>query len=415
MSNKWIQLEHLIYNAVMHLLTMGQWLFSSFHPKLKARLEGLRLQRNDQSTKSVTIVFHCASLGEFEQIVPIIQTFNANHPNAHVIVSFFSASGYNYAKVHYESLDIRYLPIDTNRSMRLFFSSINPSMVCLVKYEIWVNMIEVLYTSNVPVMLIGGRFYPRQRYFRWYGALFRRALSRLDVITVSDRRSAEWLQKIGIKAEVVGDSRADRVFQRMKNNRYMSEKNRMWSDDKPVLVLGSIWPEDWSVISPILSMIKRHFHLIIAPHEPNPSLLDMISKDVHSSVRYSETGIAQLADNKDLIVDTIGHLADLYAHGDVAYVGGAFGSGVHNIFEPAAYALPVVIGPPDHRYPELDGFMRSGGVVSIRNSEELKAVLLKLSDDENRSSASQLQYQYLASLTGSSDRICAVIDSQWRN
>ncbi|MBU1011864.1 MAG: 3-deoxy-D-manno-octulosonic acid transferase [Bacteroidetes bacterium] len=324
------------------------------------------------------IWIHCASLGEFEQGRPIIEGLKKAHPNYKILLSFFSPSGYEIRK-NYEYADIvTYLPLDTYSNAKKFISIINPKLVIFVKYEFWFNYLAELKKQRIPVIFISSIFRPDQYFFKSYSSWFRKALKNIDHFFVQNEESKELLQNIGInQVTTCGDTRFDRVYQ-LAQNPLKFEIINLFKGESKLIVAGSTWPQDEEQLIPIINKFPE-IKFIIAPHEVHPSRIEQIQKKIGSKAGLlSSAKINELDNYNVLIVDSIGVLAHVYQYATIAYIGGGFKTGLHNIQEPVTFGIPVVFGPKFQKFQEANDLIKLKGAFSIKNSNELLEIFSNL-------------------------------------
>ena len=355
--------------------------------------------------KRKRILFHCASLGEFEQVRPVIESFRAKFPDWFVVLSFFSPSGYDVRRNYAQADCICYLPIDTAANARKFASILQADIAIFVKYEFWFNAIRELKKSGTKLVLIAGRFRKTQVFFKSYGGWFGKQLRQFDCLHVQDEESVKLLNSIGITStEVSGDPRFDRVSQ----NAAQAEKLEVietWLAGRKCVVAGSSWEPDENVLLPW----DYEQALIIAPHEIDEAGLKRIeSKAGRKSIRYSKLLLNHDLKSDVLIIDNIGMLMRIYAYANWAWVGGAFGSGLHNILEPAAFGVPVFFGPEHAKFPEAEALIKARGGFSIRSKNELNEIIV---DQKRISSAGLSAANFVESGKGATSKIIQTLDS----
>ena len=356
-----------------------------------------------------TTWFHCASLGEFEQARPLIEQIKSNQTNSIIIVTFFSPSGYEIRK-NYENADaIFYLPIDTKRNARLFVGAIQPDNVVIVKYEFWRNMLHSIKREGANLILISAPFRKSMPFFKGYGGMWRRMLELFDQIYVQNHDSKQLLATINIHDNVfiAGDTRFDRVENVTKTAKRI-EVIEKFIDGKKLFIAGSTWSEDMEAIIPlIIDSVKnaKQWKFIIAPHEINQNKIDDIIKKLQGVrvIKYSECKSIDLQSADLLIVDCIGILTSIYQYGTIAYVGGAFKTGLHNILEPAAWGLPVIFGPIYDKFIEARELIELGGAKTILNSKELDEAVEYF--DINIDETAQIASDYVKSRCGATQII----------
>jgi len=359
---------------------------SLFNKKAKLWINGRkgifeRIEKKIQNDDSI-IWFHCASLGEFEQGRPVIEKLG-RYGGHKILLTFFSPSGYEVRR-NYSGADyVFYLPLDTTINARRFVNLINPSVVFFVKYEFWFNYIRELRGKNIPLFVISSNFRENQHFFKWYGAWFRKQLMGITHIFVQNKESLELLKRIGVEQVTVsGDTRFDRVADITKNVKYFP-LIRKFCHGSDVFIAGSSWQPDEEIITKLINSEKTNFKFIIAPHlvdKPHiASLVDRIKKG--HVVLYSEADEDNVMYSKVLVIDSIGILSHVYRYGKIAYIGGGFGSGIHNILEAATFGMPVIFGPKYHKFSEAIRLIKAKGAFSIRNEAEFMNIVMKLSNE----------------------------------
>lgn len=353
------------------LYTLGVYLYgtlirlgSLFSSKAKKWVNGRKNFWNNipNLDGKKVIWFHCASLGEYDQGKPIMEAWKDKYPTDFILITFFSPSGYENIKDKSVGDFTCYLPLDTKTNAKRFMQHFQPQVAFFIKYEIWVNHLKEAKTENCIIYSVSASFRENHRFFKWYGGTFRKALTLFDHIFVQNKRSQVLLSEIGINnVTVSGDTRYDRVAQRAEANT-VNPIIESWAKDNSVFVVGSSWPKDEEIIIPLLNSGKLTDKVIFAPHEVDTkhvkTIIDQIgiSYQCYTSIQNGET--LQTA-TQVLILDCIGVLADAYRFGEIAYVGGGFGTGLHNILEPAAFGLPVVFGTVHDKFPEAKEFIEA--------------------------------------------------------
>lgn len=369
-----------MYSLAIHLYSLVVELISPFHKKARRmrlgqwRTNGVLRNKIDRNAKYIW--FHASSLGEFEQGRPLIEKIKASYPDYKILLTFFSPSGYEVRK-NYSGADvICYLPFDTPFRVKKFLNLANPTVAVFIKYEFWANYLSELKRRGVPVYIISAIFRPDQLFFQWYGKSYRKMLHCFTHLFVQDERSRTLLEKVGItNVTVTGDTRFDRVIDVCKQAREIPVVERFIhnKDGKKVftLVAGSSWPQDEEILIPYFN---RHpeMKLIIAPHEIHREHLMYIESLLkRPSVRLSDVlQDASLLEGKDcLIVDNFGLLSSIYRYGTIAYIGGGFGTGIHNTLEAAVYGIPVLFGPKYHKFKEAKDLIKVGGGFSVSDKQ----------------------------------------------
>ncbi len=365
----------LLYGTLIRLATL-------FNGKAKKWVKGrqnweLNLDQFDR--KDVPLYwFHCASLGEFEQGRPIMEALKRKE-DCQLVVSFFSPSGFEIRK-NYELADlIFYLPLDTKCNAKKLIHYLRPTKVFIIKYEFWANLISTLRYNEIPVYLISGIFRKGQSFFKWYGGFFRNMLRDFKIIFVQDDSSQQLLGQLKIASVLTGDTRYDRVMENSRQAKNIDLVERFCNGEK-VWVIGSSWIEDDQILMPLINGKTFNDKVIIAPHEVKEHRIKQIENQLQkTSIRYSNFKGNTEADV--LIIDNIGMLMHLYQYASVAYVGGGFKTGLHNILEPASFGVPVMFGPKHDKFPEATLFMKNHIGFEISNMASLKKTYHKLTSN----------------------------------
>lgn len=351
----------LIYNISIFLYGALIHIASLFNGKAKKWVQGRKnwvnkLKKFERSDKPL-YWFHCASLGEFEQGRPIMEAIKSKE-DCQLIVSFFSPSGYEIKKDYNKADLVFYLPLDTPKHAKLLVDLLKPTKVFFIKYEFWANLILRLKNNHVPVFLASGIFRKEQLFFKWYGGFYKSILKNFSAIFVQDEASFSLLKSIDVKSIITGDTRYDRVVANSKLALKIELIDKFCGGEK-LFVVGSSWLEDDLVIMPLINSESFIGKVIIAPHEINESRIKEIEKQLKKPfIRYSEYSGSENAEV--LIIDNIGILMHVYQYAKMAYVGGGFKTGLHNILEPASFGVPTVFGPKHHKFPEANLFINNG-------------------------------------------------------
>jgi 3-deoxy-D-manno-octulosonic-acid transferase len=369
--------------------------------------------RKNIDRKAKYIWFHAASLGEFEQGRPMIETIRKRHPQYKILLTFFSPSGYEVRK-NYEGADvICYLPFDTPFKVRKFLNLANPAVAVFIKYEFWLNYLTELKRRNIKTYLISAVFRPGQLFFKWNGAWYRKALLCDERLFVQDEDSRKLLADYGINnVEVCGDTRFDRVLEIQHNARLLPEMEAFAGAGKLMLIAGSSWPEDEEIIIPYFNT-HPEVKLIIAPHEIHREHLLYIQSLLNRpSIRLSESSEESLRTNDCLIIDSFGLLSSIYRYGDVAYIGGGFGGGIHNTLEAAVYGIPVVFGPKYHKFKEAKNLINCGGGFSVDNETAFTDCMNNfISDPGSRRIAGAAAGDFVDKNAGATEKILSFFTS----
>ncbi len=376
-------------------------------------MEGRRKQKVTPLSKSDrTAWFHCASLGEFEQGRPVIEAFRKKYPQFKIVLTFFSPSGYEIRK-NYEQADfVYYLPIDTPKNARWFIEMIKPQIAFFVKYEFWFNYLNELWKSHVPTYLISGIFRENQHFFKWYGRWFKKQLKAFDKLFVQNETSFQLVERIlPGKSMITGDTRFDRVCEIAKKARPFSDIKE-FKNGKTLFLAGSSWPADEEVFLPsVLEAIKtRELKVVIAPHEVHEQRINLLMKQLpDSAIRYSRAS-EDFSDKKILVIDSIGLLSHLYQYGDIAYIGGGFGAGIHNTLEAAAFGLPILFGPNYQKFQEAKELIAKEAAFPVRTEKDFgKRFFTFLQDADALKNAGEKAQTYVNEKKGSTQKILAHI------
>lgn len=315
-------------------------------------------------------LFHCASLGEFEQARPVIEAWKQQHSEYKIAVSFYSPSGYEIRKNYTQADLVVYLPSDTKKEAQAFIDKLSPSIVFIVKYEFWLNLLDAIADKKIPLFLISGVFRKKLLFFRIGGGFMRKRLHAFSHFFLQDYNSGELLTSIGFKNwSVSGDTRFDRVQQTARAAKQLAEIE-IFKQQKPLLVIGSGWEADMNVLIPFINAFDKDLKIIFAPHEIHAKEInETISRITKKSILYSTFKKEQAIEADLLVIDNIGMLSSIYSYADYAYVGGAFGSGLHNILEPAVFGSPIFFGPNIQKFPEAAWLIKLGYVKSISSTE----------------------------------------------
>jgi 3-deoxy-D-manno-octulosonic-acid transferase len=353
------------------------------------------------------IWFHCASLGEFEQGRPLIEKIKENiSEDYQIIITFFSPSGYEIRKNYEVANIVCYLPFDGNRNARDFVEIVKPSFAVFVKYEFWYHMLFQLKKKDIPVFLISGIFRKKQIFFRWYGTFYRKSLNFFTHIFLQNKESYDLLKTIGISnTDVCGDTRTDRVISIAKEE-YENKILEKFTQNKRTIVFGSSWPADEKIFCEHINSATDEYRFIIVPHEIDEKHLRSLESIINlKTVRYSKLN-DELDDSTVIIIDKIGILSKVYRYGQMAYIGGGFGKGIHNILEAVVYKIPVVFGPKYSNFREACDLVQLKVAFSIKTANEYKTIVSMIFDDFETVKYIQNETDgYIISSFGATDKI----------
>jgi 3-deoxy-D-manno-octulosonic-acid transferase len=372
----------LLYNAGIRLYFAAIWFASFFNKKAKLWIDGRKERAFIRYSESIW--FHFASLGEFEQGRPVLEQLRSLYPNDKIVVTFFSPSGYEVRKDTPLADAVYYLPFDTAQNARKFIDAIQPKLAIFTKYEYWYHFFNEMHRCGLPVYIISGIFRPGQIFFKWYGGLHRKMLGFVNCFFVQDEPSKQLLLGFGINNVIVsGDTRFDRVRANVQHPKAIPAIDEFKAGHK-IFIAGSTWPEDEKLVATLVSAYPD-WKFIIAPHEISEEKINKLTEllPLNSAIRYSDltTHHSPFTTHQILIIDNIGMLSSLYQYGDIAYIGGGFGVGIHNTLEAAAFGLPVIFGPNYSRFKEAKDLVALKAGFSIRDKSGLKAIVNDLVKD----------------------------------
>ena len=418
----------MVYNIVIYFVLWGIAIASLFNEKVRKMWRGEReafkilKQKVDPNAKYIW--FHAASLGEFEQGRPLMERIRKEYPQYKILLTFYSPSGYEVRK-NYEGADIIcYMPVDTRLNAIRFLRLVRPVMAFFIKYEFWSNFLHILKHRNIPTYSVSSIFREDQVFFKWYGRNYAGVLKCFTRFFVQNEESKRLLEGIGIKdVDVVGDTRFDRVLQIKEAAKQLpiceafrtgvasSQSADVPHHDFKVFVAGSSWPPDENIFIPFFNEHKD-WRLLIAPHviaEEHLKLILSLIKD-KKVVRYTQTTPEEAAEADVLIIDCFGLLSSMYNYGDVAYIGGGFGVGIHNTLEAAVWNMPVIFGPNNKKFQEAQGLLKSGGGFEINTYEDFSGLMNSLMNDEAfLKQAGDKAGAFVAHLAGATDKVLASV------
>ena len=365
------------------------------------------------SKSDKTIWIHSASLGEFEQGLPIIEELKKSYPNYKIIVSFFSPSGYEVKKNTPVADCVVYLPLDTKKNARKFIQLTKPELAIFVKYEFWPNYLHELQKTNTNTLLVSGIFRENQIFFKFYGNWMRKSLQAFNHFFVQNIKSKKLLNSINYtNITVAGDTRFDRVTEILKRDNSLSFISD-FKKDKTTIVYGSSWDDDEKIYLDFLNKSSNIKH-IIAPHNINKTKIEKLKKSIKKPViLYSELNNKNISEYDIFIVDTIGLLTKIYSYADIAYVGGAFKTGLHNVLEPAVFGIPVIIGPNYEKFQEAVELVAKNGVLSISSKKEYENILIQLTENAGfRKSTGDINKLFIENQSGATSKTIDYIQNE---
>lgn len=379
-----------IYNIIVLLASQCLKIFALFSPKLKLFVSGRKsvfsTLESEIQTNDKTIWFHAASLGEYEQGLPVMEAVKLYYPNHKIVLTFFSPSGYEVRKNNSIADVTVYLPLDTLSNAKQFVQLVHPEKVFFIKYEYWPNYLNELKKQEIKTYLISGILREKQAFFKWYGGFYRNALKTFDYFFVQNEGSKTLLKSIGFtNVKVSGDTRFDRVVAILDRDNSL-DFIEQFTNNTPTIVIGSSWPKDEELLINYINNSSDSVKFIIAPHNIKADQLVQLKSSIHKkTILFSEKEHVDVSNFGVFIIDTVGILTKIYSYADIAYVGGGFGNpGVHNILEPATFGIPVVIGPNYSHFSEATALVNLGGCMSIQNQTQLNEAfdLLLQNEDE---------------------------------
>ena len=381
-----------LYNLIILLASQVVKLLALFSPKMKLFVNGRKevfpILQSKINANDKTIWFHAASLGEYEQGLPVIEKIKEKFPNHKIVVTFFSPSGYEVRKNNTVADATVYLPLDTKSNAKKFIKTINPELVFFIKYEYWPNYLNELKKLQIKTYLISGIFRENQAFFKWYGGFYKNALKTFDYFFVQNDSSKKLIQSIGFNnVKISGDTRFDRVVSILERNNSLDFIEN-FKDNKTTIVIGSSWPKDENLLVEYINKSSDEIKFIIAPHNIKAEQISNLKSQItKKTILFSDVQTGRdlfIKENNVFIIDTIGILTKIYSYADIAYVGGGFGNpGVHNILEPATFGVPIVIGSNYSHFAEATALVHQEGCISISNQNELNDAFNLLINNED--------------------------------
>jgi len=411
-----------LYNILKYFVQFLLKIVALFSPKMKLFVNGRKtvfatLQSKIKVSDKV-IWFHAASLGEYEQGLPVMEAMKEKYPNHKIVVSFFSPSGYEVRKNNTVTDATVYLPLDTKANAIKFIKAVHPEMVFFIKYEYWPNYLNQLKKQNIPTYLVSGIFRKNQAFFKWYGGFYRNALTTFTHFFVQNNTSKELVQKLGFNnVTVSGDTRFDRVVAILNRDNRLDfieqfTKNSSTALGVTTVVIGSSWPKDEELLVDYINQSADDVKFIIAPHNiKQEQISNLKSQITKKTVLFSEKENQDLSEYNVFIIDTIGILTKIYSYADIAYVGGGFGNpGVHNLLEPATFGVPIILGPNYSHFAEATALVNLGGCISITTQNQLHdAFNLLLNNEDERHEKGHICDTFVQMNKGATDIILSSI------
>ena len=400
----------LLYTLFIYLYFITIRIASLFNEKAKLWIGGrknifLLLKSSIQSSPSPVIWIHCASLGEFEQGRPIIEKLKKEHGDIKIILTFFSPSGFEVRKNYAVADHVFYLPLDTPSNAKKFITIVKPTAAFFVKYEFWFNYLTELKNNAIPTYLVSGIFREDHYFFKNYATWFREQLKAFNHFYLQDENSQKLLNSIGFKnTTVAGDTRFDRVSEVAKNVKDIP-LIELFKQQQPLFVAGSTWQQDEELLAEF-DFVAAGFKLILAPHEITEQRIQfLLSKFKNNVQRYTQANEETIKNAHILIVDNMGMLSAIYQYGTVAFIGGGFGKGIHNILEPAAFGLPVIFGPNYKKFEEAKELVHLRGAFVVNSSKDLQNIIQLLTHSPAGLLAEATAKRYIQHHVGATDVI----------
>lgn len=405
----------LLYSLIVSLSWAVLQVIALFHAKIalfvKGRQRTAAMLEGALTDKDKVIWIHAASLGEYEQGLPIMKKLRAAHPHYKLLLTFFSPSGFEVKKNTDAADVVAYLPMDTPKKVKRFLDLARPQLALFIKYEVWPNYFAALEERSIPLVLISAVFKKEQIYFRPYGGFMRKALKKVTHFFVQHETSKQLLKDLGIQnVTIAGDTRLDRVSEILERDNSLDFMEE-FTKDRSCFVAGSTWPKDEEVIVPYINQNPRNLCFVLAPHTLRPDHIERLKASIkHPTLLYSERDKQEMRNATVLIVDTIGLLTKIYSYADVAYVGGAFGTGLHNTLEAAVFGVPIIIGPQYDGFVEGEHLVEQGGILSIDGPSGFSRAMDGLMDDREKSKTmGAWNTQYIRTNKGATVQIMAYL------
>ncbi|TJY36926.1 3-deoxy-D-manno-octulosonic acid transferase [Pontimicrobium aquaticum] len=408
-----------LYNILTHIAAFLIKIAALFNKKLKLGVKGraktFSVLKSEISDKDSVIWFHCASLGEYEQGLPVFEEIKSLNPNHKIVLSFFSPSGFEIRKNTPIADCVVYLPLDTKKNAKQFLDLVHPELVIFVKYEIWPNYLFEIKRRQVKAILISALFRKKQSFFKFSGKWMQKALFTFNHIFVQNEESKKLLEQIDYaEVTVSGDTRFDRVSNQLNIDNSL-DFIEVFKQDKLCVVAGSTWPEGENLLIPFINNDNTNTKYVIAPHNiKSGQISNLKTKLTKATVLYSEKESVEISNAQVFIIDTIGFLSKIYSYADIAYVGGAIGTtGLHNTLEPAVFGVPIIIGDNHEKFPEAKTMIDNNGMFSIKSQEEFNSILNQLIQNDNfRTTSGKHNAEYISKNRGAVTSIMAYLNKR---
>ncbi len=406
-----------VYNFLITLSWIVLRIIAIFSTKMKLFVSGRMGVFKQLSTKTSKddrfIWMHVASLGEYEQGLPILEKIKSDYPSHKIALTFFSPSGYEVKKNTPIADIVVYLPMDTISNTKKFLDMVKPELAIFIKYEIWPNYLYELRQRNIPTVLVSAIFSNRQIFFKPFGGFMRNSLKTFSHFFVQDKNSKDLLSSIDFKnVTVSGDTRFDRVLEILQRDNYLDFMSE-FKKDNHCLVAGSTWPQDEEILVNWINISSEQLKYVIAPHTIKEIHVERLKSSISKkSICFSKIKGEDLSNFDVIVIDTIGLLTKIYSYADIAYVGGAFETGLHNTLEPAVYGIPVVIGPKYNGFKEAEDLVEEKGIQVIANNKEFNELMKRfINDSDFRESTGKINSKYISKNIGATEQVMTYIES----
>ena len=402
-----------LYQIIILFVAQLLKLVALLNPKIKLFVEGRKVVfqtlQESITPSEKTIWFHAASLGEYEQGLPIMEAVKKIYPSHKIILTFFSPSGFEVKKNNTVADVTVYLPLDTISNAKQFLDLVHPEKVFFIKYEFWPNYLKELKNQNIKTYLISGIFRENQAFFKWYGGFYRNALQAFDYFFVQNDSSKKLIQRLGFDNVMIsGDTRFDRVMNILERDNSLDFMDEFCTTNSKIIVIGSSWPKDEELLISYINQADATVKFVIAPHNiKTDQIITLKSQLRKKTILFSEKDSDDVSNYAVFIIDTIGILTKIYSYADIAYVGGGFGNpGVHNVLEPATFGVPIVLGPNYEHFAEAIALVSLGGCISIKDFNSLAATFnLLLQNEDERFEKGHICSTFVQMNTGATEKI----------
>lgn len=402
-----------LYQIIILFVAQLLKLVALLNLKIKLFVEGRKVVfqtlQESITPSDKTIWFHAASLGEYEQGLPIMEAVKKIYPSHKIILTFFSPSGFEVKKNNTVADVTVYLPLDTISNAKQFLDLVHPEKVFFIKYEFWPNYLKELKNRNIKTYLISGIFRENQAFFKWYGGFYRNALQAFDYFFVQNENSKKLIQRLGFDNVMIsGDTRFDRVINILERDNSLDFMDEFCTTNSKIIVIGSSWPKDEELLISYINQADATVKFVIAPHNiKTDQIITLKSQLRKKTILFSEKDSDDVSNYAVFIIDTIGILTKIYSYADIAYVGGGFGNpGVHNVLEPATFGVPIVLGPNYEHFAEATALVGLGGCISIKDFNSLAATFnLLLQNEDERFEKGHICSTFVQMNTGATEKI----------